>query len=147
MGEIVGGRALGEDEGQDYAEYDDGVGKVRLWHIGGRIGIFESSGGINEEHARFIVDFHRRAIETNVRPFYAFGNWLDLRAYTAETRKTLTAWQREMAYEELHVAQNSKLLAMSVSMANAVLKTQVESHSSLLRLERALESVRRRHRI
>ncbi len=136
---------LGEAEGMGYEEFGDDVGKIRIWHLGGRIGIFESSGAINGEHAKFIVAYFKRHIESRSAPYFAFGNWLHLEAYTPDTRKILTEWQLGVTYDELHVAQTSKLLAMSVGMANAVLPRKVQTHATLEGLESALAKVRLAH--
>ena len=40
-------------------------------------------------------------------------------ATRALVRRTLTEWQREAKYDGLHVAHNSRLLAMSINIANA----------------------------
>lgn len=128
---------LGENTGQDYEEFSDGLGKVRLWHFGHRISVFESSGGLVAAHASFIIDYHKRHIETHPRPYYVFGNWSMLRAYNHDVRRMLTEWQVQATYEELHVAHNSHLLAMSISMANSVLKSTVQ----VVPTEEALDDV------
>ncbi len=136
---------LGEHVGRDHAQFEDGRGKVRLWHLGNRISVFESSGGINGEHAKFIVDYHARFIEKFPRPWYAFGNWMHLLGYTPDTRKILTEWQMKMSYDELHVAHDSRLLAMGIGVANAVLKNTVVVTSSEELLDDVMMGVRKRH--
>lgn len=143
----VGGRStlLAENVGRDYAEFTDGLGKVRLWHLGHRIGIFESTGGLTGEHGAFIVDYHKRMIETHERPYYAFGNWSGLRAYNSDTRKILTEWQLAQHYDELHVSHSSSLLAMGISMANAALRSTIQVHATEELLDDQLARVRRLH--
>ena len=136
---------LAENIGRGYQEYGDDKGKVRLWHLGNRIGIFESSGSISGEHAEFIVAFHKKNIEPFHRPWYTLGNWMDLIGYTPATRRVLTDWQVEMAYDGLHVAHNSKLLAMSLGIANALLKNTVEVVVSEEALDDVLLEIRARH--
>ncbi|MCA9535914.1 MAG: hypothetical protein KC593_19645 [Myxococcales bacterium] len=135
---------LAEHQGQDYAEHDDGRGKVRLWHLGHRIGIFESSGNIGEDHSNFIIAFHRKHIEPHPRPWYTFGNWMTLEGYSPEVRRGLTEWQRVMKYDGLHVAHNSRLLAMSINIANAVLENTVEVVTNEEELDDVLVAVRKR---
>lgn len=135
---------LAENEGRAYAELDDGRGKVRVWHLGNRIGVFESSGGIKGDHARFIVDFHRRNIECGPRPWFSFGNWSHLAAYTPEVRKTLTDWQLESRYDELHVSHDSRIVAMSIAVANSVLPTTIQVHPSEEILDDVLIALRKR---
>lgn len=136
---------LGENVGKDYAEFSDGRGKVRLWHLGHRVGVFESSGGINHEHAKFIIEWHGKHIEKFPRPWYTFGNWTNLLSYTPDTRKMLTDWQVKMAYDELHVAHDSRLLAMGIGVANAVLKNVVVVVPTEEQLDDVLLVVRKRH--
>lgn len=136
---------LGENIGRDYEEITDGRGKVRLWHLGHRIGVFESTGAITVEHARFIVDYHTRHIEKFPRPWYTFGNWMGLLTYTPDTRKVLTDWQIKVQYEELHVAHASNLLAMGIGVANAVLKNTVNVLPSEEALDDVMLVVRKRH--
>ena len=140
---------LAENEGRDYDEYKGERGAVRLWHLGNRIGIFESSGGIDDAHARFIVRYFERHIESSRTPWYAFGNWMELRGYTPETRKVLTDWQTEQAasYAGLFVAHNSKLVGMSINFANAALKNQIRVYNDEERLDDQLIEVRARLRL
>lgn len=135
---------LAEHQGRDYVELDDGRGKVRLWHLGHHIGIFESSGSICEAHSDFIVAFHKKYIEAHPRPWYTFGNWTDLQAYTPDVRRGLTEWQRTMKHDGLHVAHNSRLLAMSINLANAVLEKTVEVVPTDELLDDVLVVVRKR---
>jgi hypothetical protein len=136
---------LGEHVGRDYAEFTDGRGTVRLWHFGNRIGVFESTGNLVGDHSRFIIEYFRKNIEAYERPWHAFGNWVALRAYTPEVRKSLTDWQVRSGYQELHVAHNSHLLAMSISVANAVLNNTVIVHQTEEQLDDVLNAVRKRH--
>ena len=52
-----------------------------------------------------------------------------------------------MAYDELHVAHNSQLLSMSISMANSVLKATVQVYPTEEKLDDVLIGVRKRHGI
>ena len=135
---------LAEHQGKDYAEYEDGRGKVRLWHLGHQIGIFESSGNICEAHSDFIVAFHKRHIEAYPPPWYTFGNWTSLLGYSPDVRRNMTEWQRLMKYDGLHVAHNSRLLAMSINIANAVLENTVEVVTEEEQLDDVLVDVRAR---
>ena len=135
---------LAEHQGQAYEEYDDGRGKVRLWHLGNRIGVFESSGSIGQAHADLIIRFHGRHIERFPRPWFAFGNWMALRGYTPDVRRALTEWQRDAKYDEVHVAHDSRLLAMSVSLANGVLDNQVQVVTNEEALDDLLVALRQR---
>lgn len=136
---------LAENVGQDYAELRDGLGSVRIWHLGHRIGIFECSGRTRAEHAQFVVDYHARFVETHERPYYSFGNWSNLQAYTSDVRVLLTEWQLKMAYEELHVSHDSPVLAISIAVANAVLPTKVVVVRTEELLDDQLAIVRKRH--
>ena len=135
---------LAEHQGRDYDELDDGRGKVRMWHLGHHIGVFESSGNICEAHSDFIIAYHQKHIEAFPRPWYTFGNWMTLLGYTPEVRRTLTEWQREAKYDGLHVAHNSRLLAMSIGVANAVLENTVEVVVEEELLDDVLVAVRKR---
>lgn len=136
---------LGENVGKDYAEYVEGHGKVRLWHLGNRIAVFESTGGLTGEHAKFIIDWHGRFIEKSPRPWYTFGNWMGLLSYTPDTRKLLTDWQVKTAYDELYVAHDSRLLAMGIGVANAVLRNVVVVVPTEEQLDDILVTIRKRH--
>ncbi|MCA9575804.1 MAG: hypothetical protein R3B40_27870 [Polyangiales bacterium] len=117
---------LAEHQARDYDELDDGRGMVRLWHLGHRIGVFESSGSLHESHAAFIIQYHARHIEAYARPWYTFGNWMTLKAYTPDVRRLLTDWQASQRYDGIYVAHDSRLLAMSIGMANSVLDNSVK---------------------
>lgn len=138
---------LAENEGRDYAEHSDGRGKVRIWHLANRIGIFESSGGLDANHSVFIVDYFRRFIEPHPRPWFAFGNWSHLSAYTPDVRKGLTDWQIAKRYDELHVSHDSKMLSMSIAVANSVLPTTVQVHPTEEALDDVLIRLRQRQGI
>lgn len=135
---------LAEHQGQDYAELDDGRGKVRLWHLSHHIAVFESSGNLSVEHSDFIIAFHKKHIEPFPRPWYTFGNWMALMGYAPDVRRGLTEWQREAKYDGLHVAHNSRLLAMSINVANAVLENTVEVVPEEELLDDVLLEVRKR---
>ena len=94
---------LAEHQGRDYGELDDGRGKVRIWHLGHRIAVFESSGSICEAHSDFIIAFHKKHIEGHPRPWFTFGNWMTLLAYTPEVREQL----RERITELVHAQAES----------------------------------------
>ena len=126
---------LGENEGSDYAEYVGKHGKVRAWHFGHQIGVFESSGSIEAAHVEFVVEYFKVHIERHPRPWHAFGNWMHLDTYTPDVRKVLTDWQVAQGYEELHVAADSVLLAMSINLANSLLKNTVQVVTSEERLD------------
>jgi hypothetical protein len=135
---------LAEHQGQDYTEHDDGRGKVRMWHLGHHIGVFESSGNICEAHTDLVVAFHKQHIEAFPRPWYTFGNWSALLGYTPGVRRTLTEWQRDAKYDGLHVAHDSKLLAMSINVANSVLENTVAVVATEELLDDVLLKVRAR---
>ncbi len=135
---------LAENEGLDYDEHADAHGMVRIWHVGHRIGVFESSGGIKGDHSRFIVDYFERHIEPHPRPWFAFGNWSHLLAYTPDVRKSLTDWQIARRYDELHVSHDSRMLAMGISVANAVLPTTIQVHSTEEKLDDVFVALRKR---
>jgi hypothetical protein len=135
---------LGEDVGRDYEEFGKKRGKVRMWRLGHHIGVFECIGVTHDEHAEFIIDYHKRFIEAFPRPFYSFANWTNLQGYSPDVRRMLTDWQVQMAYDELHVAHQSRLLAMSIAVANAVMPTVLQVHATEERLDDALLVVRRK---
>lgn len=136
---------LGENQGSDYAEYEDGLGKVRLWHFGHRISVFESSGGLKMDHATFIMDYHAKHLDPYERPLLAFGNWVHLQAYSPEVRKSLTDWQVRVRYDELYVAHDSRVLAMSIAVANAILPTTIVVYPTEEKLDDVFVDARRRY--
>ena len=138
---------LAEHMGRNYAEFGDESGKVRLWHLGHCAAIFESTGSIHSEHADFIIEYHKKHIEGFERPWYTFGNWMKLDTYTPDTRRTLTNWQVEMSYDELYVAHNSRLLAMSINIANGLLKNTVVVVPNEEALDDVLLTIRARHKL
>lgn len=135
---------LGENVGSDYAEFQDGLGKVRAWHFGHHIGVFESSGGIKGDHAKFVIEYFAKHIEAYPRPRLVFGNWANLQAYSPEVRKLLTDWQVREKYDELHVAHDSKMLAMSIAVANTVLNNTILVHPTEEALDDVLIACRKR---
>lgn len=135
---------LAEHQARDYDELDDGRGVVRIWHLGHRIAVFESSGSLHDVHATFIVQYHARHIETHPRPWFTFGNWMTLQAYTPDVRRMMTEWQAQQRYEGLYVAHDSRLLAMGIGMANSVLDNSVKVVSNEEALDDILIEVRKR---
>ena len=135
---------LAEHQGRDYGELDDGRGKVRIWHLGHRIAVFESSGSICEAHSDFIIAFHKKHIEGHPRPWFTFGNWMTLLAYTPDVRRVLTEWQQRARYDETYVAHNSRLLAMSVNVANGMLDNIIHVVSDEEALDDKLVALRKR---
>jgi hypothetical protein len=136
---------LGENVGRDYAEHVERHGKVRFWRLGKHIAVFESSGNLNVEHAKFIIEQHKKHIESGPRPYYTFGNWSNLKGYSPEVRHLLTQWQVDVPYDEVHVAHNSQMLAMSISLANAVMSNTIKVHATEELLDDALLTIRKRH--
>lgn len=137
---------LGENLGLAHDEYADAHGKVRIWHLPWHAAVFESSGGIEATHAKFIVAYHRKYIEPFGRPYYTFGNWSNLVAYTPDVRKILTDWQTATPYDEVHVSHDSRLLSMGIAMANVVLPQKVQVHATPERLDTAFLAIQRRHK-
>lgn len=135
---------LAENVGADYEQYQEGRGIVRAWHVGHHVGIFESSGHLQESHGEFIVDYFHRQMETRPRPWTLFGNWMTLEAYTPKVRSILTDWQKATAYEELYVAHNSKLIAMAINLANSALPNTIKVVNDEERLDDLMLDARRR---
>jgi len=59
-------------------------------------------------------------------------------------RRVLTEWQQRARYDEAYVAHNSRLLAMSVSLANGVLENTIHVLTDEEALDDVLISVRKR---
>lgn len=135
---------LGENEGSDYTEHSGKHGTVRAWHFGHQIGVFESTGSIEAAHAQFVVAYFGAHLEHSPRPWHAFGNWMRLDAYTPDVRKILTDWQVTQGYEELHVAADSSLLALSINLANSLLKNTIRVVTSEEVLDDIFLKVRQR---
>ena len=86
----------------------------------------------------------RQYVEPLGRPFCTFGNWSELVAYTPDVRKMLTDWQLETPYDEVHVSHDSRLLAMGISMANAVLARKVQVHATAELLDDVFLAIKKR---
>ncbi len=135
---------LAESEGADYREHGDSRGKVRMWHLGRHIGVFQSMGAIGGPHAERVIEFFQDTIERHPRPWYAFGNWSELDAYTSAVRTSMTRWQQDAAYDGLFVSHRSRLVTMGVNIANAVLPQAIRMVDTEEALDDLLVDVRRR---
>lgn len=70
---------------------------------------------------------------------HIFHDWAGVKGYTTEARVEFTEWSRPRAHLVLsaHVLIVSRILAMGISVANLVLRPQLQAYTSRERFEQA----------
>lgn len=102
-------------------------------------------GRMEEGASDFLVRYMDERIRHSVGGAYFFHDWLDMTGYESVCRQRLTEWTAEnrSSITELHLAVQSKIVAMGVQVANLALGGFLRTHTDRASLDREIERIRR----
>jgi hypothetical protein len=136
--------ALGEDRALDRRCAEQSTGSVEVWALSSHIYVTRCVGNMGDPHADLTIEYaeemKRRA---HGHGLIVFHDWLRMTGYAPGCRKRLTAWSLAnlSCYASVHMALESKIVAMGVSVANLALGGIITTHSDLASLEAKFNAV------
>lgn len=136
--------ALGEDRAIDRRIAQQAAGTVEVWAISAHIYVTRCAGNMSDPHADLLIDYaqemKRRA---HGHGLIVFHDWLRMTGYAPGCRARLTTWSvaNLSCYASVHMALQSKIVAMGVSVANLALGGIITTHSDLESLDAKLAEV------
>lgn len=128
---------LQRDAGTDFAEHANASGKLRAWVLARNVFVTQGEGHMRDDHCEFIETYGEERIRKAGGKLYVFHDWLDMTGYDSRTRVRLTMWSvaHRTAYQEVHLAVRSRIVAMGVQVANVPLGGFMRAHTGLASLE------------
>jgi hypothetical protein len=131
--------------GTHFAERSTASGALRAWVLAPNVFASQGQGHMTDDHCAFIEDYAEARIRDYSGKLYVFHDWMDLTGYDTKTRIRLTAWSvaHRHAYEEVHLAVRSRIIAMGVQVANVALGGFMRSYTGIAALEVELARVLR----
>jgi hypothetical protein len=129
--------SLFEERGTERQEHRTARGTTRVWVLAPTVYVTVASGHMQEEHAEFLEAYGAERIRRSPGKLHVFHDWLEMTGYDSRCRQRLTSWSvaRRDAYQEVHLALRSKLVAMGVQVANLALGGLMRVHTSRIGLE------------
>jgi hypothetical protein len=123
--------------GTDFAECSTASGALRGWVLAPNVFVTQGEGHMTDEHRLFIEAYGEERIRRYSGKLYVFHDWRELTGYDSMTRVRLTAWSvaHRHAYQEVHLAVRSRIIAMGVQVANVALGGVMRAHSGIVTLE------------
>jgi hypothetical protein len=133
------------ERGTLFAERVTPSGKLRAWALAPNVFATQGEGHMTDDHCAFIEDYSEARIREYHGTLYVFHDWMEMTGYDTKTRLRLTAWAvaHRKAYEEVHVAARSRIIAMGVHVANLALGGVMRFHTGIAALEVELARVLR----
>jgi len=133
------------ERGTQFAERSTASGTLRAWALAPNVFATQGHGHMTDEHCAFIEDYGEARIREHDGKLYVFHDWMELTGYDTKTRLRLTAWAvaHRNAYEEVHIAARSRIIAMGVQVANIALGGFMRAHNGIAALEVELARVLR----
>jgi len=127
------------EELPDGVRIDDGRGVLTVRRPARHVELLRCEGYARREHLDLLIANRERIVREAGR-IALFDDLEDLRGYDPEVRSRLTAWSR--AHQEVicsfHILVRSKIVAMGVALANAVIGGKIQAHSGRVPFESAL---------
>jgi hypothetical protein len=139
--------ALFEELGTDRVELDTPSGRVRFWALTPALYVSRVTGHMQDEHAEAFVEYAEERLLRTAGKLSVFHDWMGMTGYESSCRQRLTSWSLAHLdrYDEVHIAQKSKLVAMGVQVANIALGGKISVHTSLVRMEAELRRLFQPH--
>lgn len=134
---------LQREDGTQYRECSTGTGTVRVWVLAKNLYVTQGEGHMQDAHCAFLEEYADERIRRAGGKLYIFHDWMDLTGYDTKTRYRLTTWSasHRAAFEEVHLAVRSRLVAMGVQVANIALGGFMRVHTGHASLEVELARV------
>lgn len=136
--------ALGEDRALDRRSAAQATGSVEVWALSSHIYVTRCAGHMTDPHADLMIEYaEEMKRRSHANGMIVFHDWLRMTGYESGCRKRLTTWSlaNVSCYASVHMALQSKIVAMGVSLTNLVLGGIITTHSDLTSLEAELNAV------
>ena len=136
---------LRRDEGTDFAEHATASGAIRVWTLARNVYATQGEGHMQDDHCAFLEKHGEERIRRAGGKLYVFHDWMQMTGYDSKTRIRLTTWSaaHRAAYQEVHLAVRSRIVAMGVQVANIALGGFMRAHTGVASLEVELARVLR----
>lgn len=140
---IVRGMYLFEDRAVVRDELVTKTGVARVWALSDTIYVSCITGYVADEHAEFFARFGDDRLRRTHGKLSLFHNWMGMTGYDSRCRQRMTKWSldRLARFDEVHIAQRSRLVAMGIQVANIALGGKIRMHGSVGLLEVELRRV------
>lgn len=134
------GSDLGRSRAKYFEEVRTEVGYLAAWEVSPRIFITVAEGHMQVPHADLVLRVGDRIADLG-RPMASFHDWMGMVSYDSVTRKLLTDWSiaHRAQIRASHIALESRLVRMGVTVANLALDGILESHATRESLGEAFE--------
>jgi hypothetical protein len=135
---------LGEDRALDRRSAEQPTGSVEVWALSSHIYVTRCAGHMSDPHADLMIEYaEEMKRRSHAHGMIVFHDWLRMTGYESGCRKRLTAWSlaNVSCYASVHMALQSKIVAMGVSLTNLVLGGLITTYSDLASLETELTAV------
>ena len=125
------------ESGTEFAERATETGTLRAWMLAPNLYVTQGEGHMTDIHCEFIEAYGEACLRRHPGKYYVFHDWRELTGYDTRTRIRLTAWAvaHRHAYEEVHLAVRSRIIAMGVQVANVALGGFMRTHAGIATLE------------
>lgn len=135
---------LGEDRALDRRVAEIATGKVEVWALSAQIYVTRCEGNMSDVHADLLIAYaDEMKRRSHGHGLIVFHDWLRMGGYAPGCRQRLTSWSLANlpAFASVHMALQSKIVAMGVALANLALGGIITMHTDLASLEDKLSTV------
>lgn len=133
--------ALMEERGADRRLAETPRGSLLAYTLTPTIYVTIVSGHMETEHADALLAFSEARVRgRRGQKLRVFHDWVEMTGYESQCRQRLTSWAVANldAFDEMHIAQRSKLVAMGVQVANLALGGLITPYTDRTAVEIAL---------
>ncbi len=133
------------ERGMKFEECVTSTGVLRAWTLAPNVFVTQGEGHMTDEHCAFIEAYGDARIAGSAGKQNVFHDWMELSGYDTKTRIRLTRWSvaHRHAFEEVHLAVRSRIIAMGVQVANVAVGGMMHAHTGIATLEVELARVLR----
>lgn len=133
--------ALMEERGAERRLAQTPRGSLLAYTLTPTIYVTIVSGHMEKEHADALLAFSEARVSgRRGQKLRVFHDWVEMTGYESHCRQRLTTWAVANldAFDEMHLAQRSKIVAMGVQVANIALGGLIRTHTDRAAVEIAL---------
>lgn len=132
---------LGRSTARLVDEFVSDVGSLAAWEVVPQIFVSRVTGHMQLGHAEAWLRIGNRILASG-RPVAGFHDWFGMTSYDSATRAMLTDWSLAnlASFHCVHIAIDSKLVRMGVTVANLALGGIMATHADSASLAAAYEA-------